>query len=381
MPGPKADYDRAHVRSLVLEIIGRGWEAARSDEEFGDVALRVFRLQFERNAPYRAFCERRLRTPRHVEHWTQVPAVPTAAFKEVALVAGDPADADLVFRTSGTTRGAERRGSHYVLDPALYEASLLQSFQACVLPDTRQMHVISLVPSAAQAPDSSLSHMIGVVMKELGTAASETVTDASLGIDFARLSAALRQAERNEEPVCLVGTSFAFVHWLDQLRAVGESFSLPPGSRLMDTGGFKGRSREVPEPELRRHYDELLGIGDPFVINEYGMTEMCSQFYDAALRDHVLRVDGRPRKVAPPWVRSRVVHPETLEPMPPGTIGILQHFDLANLFSVACIQTEDQAVQVDDGFRLLGRAPGAAPRGCSIAMDLLLESVGRTSGS
>jgi hypothetical protein len=105
------------------------------------------------------------------------------------------------------------------------------------------------------------------------------------------------------------------------------------------------------------------------------MTEMCSQFYDSSLRDEVKgRVRAR-RKLVPPWVRTRVVHPETLEPVPAGEVGLLQHFDLANIGSVVAVQTEDLGSAADDGFFLLGRATGATPRGCSIAMDLLLEAV------
>jgi hypothetical protein len=143
----------------------------------------------------------------------------------------------------------------------------------------------------------------------------------------------------------------------------------------MDTGGYKGRSREVDEESMRTLYDEHLGIPADHCVNEYGMTEMCSQFYDSSLRDATRGRDRARHKLVPPWVRTRVVDPETLKPVPAGETGLLQHFDLANAGSVMAIQTEDLGVAVEDGFRLLGRAPGATPRGCSIAMDILLEAV------
>src|SRR5690606_32595439 len=158
--------------------------------------------------------------------------------------------------------------------------------------------------------------------------------------------------------------------------ARGARYRLAAGSRLMDTGGFKGRGREVGEEELRATYAELLGIPGDHVVNEYGMTEMCSQFYDNVLRDRVLRGTVRRRhKQGPPWVRTRVVDPETLEAVPRGEVGILRHYDLANLGSVMAVQTEDIGREVEGGFVLLGRAAGAPPRGCSIAMDLLLSAV------
>jgi hypothetical protein len=369
------DAESRALRSTVVDLLSQPLDEPLDDATFNRAAMRVFRFQFARNVPYAAFCRRREATPDTVEHWTQVPAVPTAAFKEVALVAGNRADAEVVFRTSGTTQGAEKRGEHHVLDVTIYHFALLPNFSACMLPDGAELTMLSLVPSPSDMPDSSLAHMIAVVMERLGADDSAYFATATHGIDDARLGAALRAAERSGRPVCMLGTSFAFVHWLDRLAARGERFALPPGSRLMDTGGYKGRSREVAATDLRSNYDALLGIAASHCVNEYGMTEMCSQFYDSSLRDDA-RGLTRPRfKIVPPWVRTRAVDPETLAPLPHGSTGLLQHFDLANLGSVMAVQTEDVGTCHDDRFELAGRAAGAQPRGCSIAMDLLLEAV------
>jgi len=165
------------------------------------------------------------------------------------------------------------------------------------------------------------------------------------------------------------------VHLLDTMHERGDRLKLPEGSRLMDTGGFKGERRELSPTDLRAHYRERLRIEPLFAVNEYGMTELLSQFYDGGLRD--LRLDRNvqtERKRIAPWVRTRAVHPDTLQPLPDGEVGLLQHFDLANIFSVCAIQTEDLGRVFADGFELLGRAPGATPRGCSIAMDMLLQA-------
>src|SRR5690606_20539431 len=145
------------------------------------------------------------------------------------------------------------------------------------------------------------------------------------------------------------------------------------GSRLMDTGGYKGAGRDVPPDALRQAYRDRLGLPAHHCINEYGMTEMLSQLYDAALADHHAGRTRPPRKAAPPWVRSVAVDPETLEPVPPGATGLLRHLDLANIGSVAAIQTEDLGRVDEQGLVLEGRAAGAPPRGCSIAMDLILR--------
>lgn len=369
------------LRARVLAFLGRGWCAPTTDDEFDALARAVFRFQFEHNLPYRAWCERRGRAPEQVDHWTAIPAVPTAAFKEVVLVTGRPEDAQAVFRTSGTTQGT-RRGTHHVRDLALYHASLRPTFQGLVLPDGARPIMFSLLPSSSAMPDSSLVHMVDDLLSVFGASGSRHFATVRGGIDSDALDNALRQCERRGEPVCLLGTSFSFVHWLDGLAGYDRRYHLPEGSRLMDTGGFKGRTRVVAEEELRTMYRERLGIEAPFCVNEYGMTEMTAQFYDTSLRDHNEKVwDGVRRKSGPAWVRTRAVDPDTLESLPPGRTGLLQHFDGSNAGSVLAIQTEDIGVMEGDGFRVLGRAQGAAPRGCSIAMDELLAAAASAARS
>jgi hypothetical protein len=346
------------------------------DAAFDALALRVFAYQFDRNAPYAAFCRTRAATPDRIDSWRAIPAVPTAAFKEIDLVAGDASRPDAVFRTSGTSQG--RRGRHVVADLSLYHGALTPNFRAHVVPDVDDILMLSLVPPPEQLTDSSLSHMVGVVMDRLGARDSGWYASLTEGIAHAELDAALDEVVAAGRPVLILGTSFAFVHWTDGLRARGRRFVLPPGSRVMDTGGYKGRGREVAEDVLRATYGELLGVPDAWCVNEYGMTELCSQFYDATLREHVAgAAAGERRKVPPAWVRTLVVDPDTLAPLPPGRTGLLRHIDLANLGSVSAVQTEDLGVAVADGFRVLGRVAGAQPRGCSLAMDDLLSALRR----
>lgn len=364
------------LRSELMAVFARGVDEPLSDPAFDRFARRIFAYQFERNTPYAGYCRRRGRTPETISHWTEIPGVPTAAFREVALASGPPGEAEAVFRTSGTTRGRARRGEHYILDLSLYHASLLPSFAAYVLPDAVELPLLSLVPPPAQMVDSSLGHMVAVLLDRLGAQQSAHYAAVGSGIDDEALGRALRRSEEDGAPVCLLGTAFAFVHYLDRLRARGERYRLPAGSRVVDTGGFKGRSRTVPEEELRTAYGEWLGIREDHCVNEYGMTELCSQFYDSTLRERVMGRDPLPRrKLGPPWVRTQVVDPETLEPVRSReTEGILRHYDLANLGSVLAVQTEDLGRSVEDGFVLVGRLPGAPARGCSIAMDLLLDA-------
>jgi hypothetical protein len=353
-----------------------GVEAPLPDERFNDLALRVFAYQFERNRPYRAYCEARGRTPDRVDHWQEIPALPTAAFKKLPLTTFPPEEAEAIFETSGTTAGG-RSGRHYMRTTALYDAALLPPFDAHVLPDGARPRMLSLGPSPRHSPRSSLGHMLGRVMAAFGGPGSAELAG-ERGIDLDGLARALEAAVAAAQPVCLLGTAFAFVHALESLEPA--RFPLPPGSRLMDTGGYKGRSREVPREELLRQYERLFNIPATHVISEYGMTEMSSQFYAGALNRRPTTHDNEFRPTAlyvgPPWVRTLVVDPESLEPLTAGETGLLRHYDLANLDSVMAIQTDDLGVAHRDGFELLGRAAGAEARGCSLAVEELLRQQG-----
>ncbi|MBW3571704.1 MAG: long-chain fatty acid--CoA ligase [Gemmatimonadetes bacterium] len=363
------------LRDELLHRIAAGTGGAMAEQEFERLALAVFAHQFACNAPYRAFCERRGASPSTVAHWGEIPAVPADAFKAAALVCGEPADAAAVFRTSGTTAGPERRGTHYLPDLSLYDAALRAGFRAHLLPDGARPRIVSLIPRPQEMPDSSLSHMAGAVVADFGSAQSGWYVSPDGGIDHGGLDDALQAAEREGEPVCILGTAFALVHWLDALREDGTRLHLPSGSRLMDTGGFKGRSREVRREELYGAVEEMLGIPHDRCVNEYGMTEMSSQFYDGVAGSAAAPAERL--HAGPPWVRTQATDPETLRPLPHGETGVLRHFDLANLGSVMAIQTADLGVTWPAGFRVLGRAAGAEARGCSLAMDDLLRAIGR----
>jgi hypothetical protein len=362
----------------IRELMQTGIRPVDDDELFNDLALRTFRYQWAQNEPYRRFCERRAATPQSVTAWDAIPSVPTAAFKHLPLTTFAPEQAQTIYYTSGTTEGAERRGAHYIRDLSLYEASLRPNLAAHLFPDNRRMPIYVLFWEPARLPNSSLAHMIADALQRHGDAASRYMLD-ERGIDNLALADALDAAVGASQPVCLMGVMYSFVLFLDWCAEHGRRWQLPAGSRLMDTGGTKGRVREIARDELYALYTAVLGIPSTACINEYGMTELGSQFYDGSLRAAHER-QWQPRcKVVPPWVRTQIVDPATLAPVPAGQIGLLRHYDLANLHSVLAIQTEDLGVAVGAGFEVLGRASGAELRGCSLAVEDLLAA--RRNGS
>lgn len=306
------------------------------------------------------------------------PALPTDVFRYVRVASFPPQQQVRAFRTSGTTHGM--RGTHPFADLSLYDQAARTAARCALFPDVERMRLLLLAPDEAQVPDSSLSYMLSRFLEWFGGPGSAVLwTDG--GLSLPRLVRALRAAEVEGVPVALLGTSFAFVHAEDGLA--DERFALPAGSRLMQTGGYKGRSREVEPDTLRRLLAARYGLAEAQVIQEYGMTELSSQMYSPWLRESQLRtieaqsmcattVDGQ-RLWVPGWVRVQAVEPETLQPLPAGQLGLLRIDDLANLDSVCAIQTADLARVEAGELWLLGRSPEAMPRGCSLAVEEALS--------
>ncbi len=349
----------------------------RNDTAFNKLSLELFALQFAHNASYRHICESRMVSPKTVEHWTQIPAVPTSAFKDFELSCLPPDQRTQVFHSSGTTEQRPSRHFHNAESLVIYEASLLPWFSKHVLPASQfpvfNLGFALLTPPPAQVPHSSLVHMFGTVRREFGAPASAFVgqpDDAGTwALNFDTTLAGLRGAIESKYPLLLLGTAFSFVHLLDFLAEQNLRFRLPAGSRVMETGGYKGRSRVVPKAELHTLITQKLGIPQSHIICEYGMSELSSQAYDFQIG-----ISSPPSRAPrhfhfPPWVRVQIISPETNREVAEGETGLIRIFDLANVFSVLAIQTEDLGSRRDDGFELIGRAELAEPRGCSLMVQ------------
>ena len=340
-----------------------------SDPEFEELALSAFNVQFQQNPVYRRFCEGKNAVPTTVTSWQNVPMVPTTAFRYLDLVTGDHSSVQMVFRTSGTTSTTLAPGRHLVSRPSLYHASLLSNFRKHLMPDIEKIKFVSLIPSPDELPHSSLSYMVNAAAETMSSEVHWLV-DGEGVLNSTGLISVLDDAALGGEEVLLLGTAFAFVHWLDEL-AGKELRRLPPGSRIMETGGFKARTRDITKEQLYRSLSTTVGLEPNRIVNEYGMTELLSQLYESHLtQPNELQAGHTP----PPWLRVRALNPTTLEPVAENELGILAFFDLANLGSVCHVLTEDVGRVIDGKVHLEGRFPGAEPRGCSRAMDELMAS-------
>lgn len=350
-------------------------------EPFDALARDAWAFQVERIPAHRALARARGVDPPRAGGWREIPPVPALAFKSVDLALPEPGDGGgpervETFRSSGTTGGP--RSVHRHPFPGLYRTVIDASFPrfclgvagAEALAGPRP--ALSLVPPRATLPDSSLSFMVEHVVDRWGDRAASAWAFGAAGgrdgLDAATASAWARGRERDGRPALVLATAFALATWLDRLEASGERLRLPAGTTLFETGGFKGRRRELTRRELLDRAEERLGVPPERVVREYGMTELTSQLYTGVL------AGGDPDLfVAPHWVRVRVLDPETLEEAPHGKEGLIAVFDLANLSSAVHVLTEDLGAAEPGGLRLLGRAAGAELRGCSLAAEELVE--------
>ncbi len=356
----------------VIASLGGGTTApgSQQDAAFNQLALETFSLQWQHNPAYRRWCDALGVQPGTVNHWSKVPAVPATAFKDFEMTCLPAGERFRVFHSSGTTEQRPGRHFHHAASLALYEDSLHAWFRHCVRTAVGQPRLVSLTPVSGDVPTSSLVHMFDTLGREAGferaTFCGQVASDRSWSLDADAVISALREVIAAEAPVLLVGTAFNHVHLLDDLAARGLTFNLPRGSRVLETGGYKGRSRVMSKSELHRAIRLAFSITADQIVCEYGMSELSSQAYDVGpwLRDCDA---SAPRAFRfPPWARAIIVSPEDGREVADGRTGRVRIHDLANLWSVAAVQTDDLAVRRGDGFELIGRATEAEARGCSL---------------
>ncbi len=322
------------------------WMERPAPGGFGEALLAVHAFQREANPAYGRYCAQ-FPLPRD---WRDVPALPQRAFKDQAIRAFAAGGTTRTFRTSGTT--GEGYGEHHFQSLRLYRAAATRGWALAGLGGRR---VCALLPSSAEMPHSSLSQMASWLVAD--EKAFFVRGGESHWPELAEIGA------NSREPLVLFGPALAF---LDLFGWLGDrSLALPANSLAVETGGYKGTRRGWPKAELYAQFADRLGLEGAAVANEYGMTELSSQFYARGL--------GAPH-AAPPWARGLVVDPVTGREVAEKETGVLRLFDAANLWSVCAVQTQDLAIRRGEDFELIGRDPSALPRGCSRAADEMLGS-------
>ncbi len=357
--------------AMILSYIRRGTDHQDS-EEFNRLALQVFELQVKYIPIYRRYCEKRGITPEKISSWDQIPAMPTDAFKVMELTML-PSCTVRTFMTSGTTRPEERGKVYYdVGGLRLMDATICEAASSFLFPDKTKTTLLIIAPSPEIASTMVMAYGMNRLKEYFGSSQSRFLIGRE-GFDIRGLVDELHRSEAEGIPITICGGSFGFVNFFDTCREKGVRFKLPSGSRTLDAGGFKGKSREVKRGEFVSDCEDFLGVAKDFCVNLLGMTEISSQFYDNTLRNAFKGKHLPKAKINPPWTRTLVVDPDTLEPLPQGKTGLLRHFDLANRGHLLAIQSDDLGRITPEGFEIEGRTRDGDARGCSLTIDEMTQ--------
>jgi hypothetical protein len=331
-----------------------------NEAKWSELCWELFAAQHARVPTIANLCRGRGTTPQAFRSWKEIPAVPQQLFKRERLYCQGLPDPTTIYETSGTTTG--QPGRQHLASTDIYRAISTEGARRVGLfADITFLHC--LTPAPKETPHSSLSAMFGFWRHTLGARRGKFWVHDNK-IDFALLRGTLAAQIKRGEPVGIAGTAFSFVHLLDAWADL-PPLRLPRGSWLLETGGFKGRSREVAKADLYAQLARVFSVRDDAVWNEYGMSELSSQAYAHGTRGvHEL----------PTWARVLVVDPATGREVRVGQKGLVRWFDLANVDSYLALQTLDVAVRTPQGFELIGRLPRTEPRGCSLSAEDLAHS-------
>jgi len=344
------DFSKPAIRrAWIRQLLG-----PLDDVKWNVLASELFAWQFARVPAYRRLCLAHEMTPKRFTSWRDLPAVPQQLFKLEKLFSHGSTKPAAIYETSGTTTG--QPGRQYLLHTDIYQVISVEGVKRIGLFNCEpQFHF--LTPSPMEAPHSSLSAMFGFWLEITDQKKEPRFWMRKNKFDFTGLRQTLEKQIKARRAIAICGTAFSFVHLLDAWADL-PPLRLPRGSWLLETGGFKGRSREITKPELYRQLARTFSVRD--IYNEYGMSELSSQAYTQGTQGiHQL----------PPWARVLIVNPTTGREVCVGQRGLVRWFDLANIDSVFALQTLDVAERAPHGFRLIGRLPRTEPRGCSLSVE------------
>jgi len=313
----------------------------QTDEEFQDIALRIFRFQAENSHVYREYLFHLGINVSAINNITQIPFLPIEFFKTHQILFADK-PIEKAFFSSGTT--GQQRSNHFVSDISIYEKSFMEGFKL-FYGNPEDYCIVALLPSYMENESSSLVYMADYLINKSKNEYSGFYLNA-----LDELPLKLKKLESLGQTTILLGVSYALLDLVEQFP-VKLSHAI-----IMETGGMKGRRKELTKKELHQVLCSGFGVGS--IHSEYGMTELLSQAYAKA--------DGK--FFTPPWMK--ILIRDTYDPftfLEPGKSGGINIIDLANIYSCSFIETKDLGKMNSDGsFEVLGRFDYSDIRGCNL---------------
>jgi len=309
--------------------------------DFKEVALAVFKHQFQNNKVYRSFCDLLYIHPSDVREVEEIPFLPIAFFKSRKVLSSKE-EVEVVFSSSGTTGSLTSK--HLLTDVSVYEESYLKGFHH-FYGDIKDYAVLALLPNYLERTGSSLVYMVNDLISK-----SQNQHSGFYLHNLDELAQKLKQLDQSGQKVLLIGVSFALLDLIEQTQ-----FQLK-NTVVMETGGMKGQRKEMIRQEL--HQVLQKGFGVSTIHSEYGMTELLSQGYS----------NGKGIFKCPPWMKILTRDTEdALSIQPNGLSGGINVIDLANYNSCSFIATQDLGKVFEDGsFEVIGRFDHSDIRGCNL---------------
>jgi len=335
-----------------------------TDNGFKELALEIFRFQYQNNSVYRAYTDMLKVNPAGIDIISDIPFLPIHFFKTHAVKTTD-FEPVAIFESSGTTQTTNSR--HYVKDIELYERSFSGAFEL-FYGLVNEWRIIGLLPSYLERKNSSLIFMLEQLIQR-----SQHLQSGFYLYDHGKLYDTLKELENNKQKTLLIGVSFALLDFAEKYSMKLEN------TVVIETGGMKGRKKEMIRSELHEILKRRFHLSS--IHSEYGMTELLSQAYSKG--DGIFN--------CPPWMRILIRDEEDPLSVQSGvqssesallttlnsrltthdsiltTRGAINIIDLANIYSCSFIATDDAGALYDNGsFEVLGRIDNSDIRGCSL---------------
>ena len=311
-----------------------------SPTAFNDLAIEIFQFQYEGNPIYRQFVNFQTDKPESIKTIRDIPFLPIEFFKSHKIISGTEKEQQ-IFLSSGTT-GMDR-SKHFVVDPKLYEESFTKGFQH-FYGKPEDYRIFALLPSYLERDGSSLIYMVKKLMEQTGDKQNDFFLD-----NYPELIHRLKS--KSDKKTLLIGVSFALLELAEKYP-----FTFPSGTIIMETGGMKGRRKEMIREELHEELHKSFQLEN--IHSEYGMTELLSQAYSK----------GKGIFSTPPWMKIMIRDmndPKSL--LRNNKTGGINIIDLANIHSCSFIATMDLGRKLsDDEFEVLGRFDNSDIRGCNL---------------
>jgi hypothetical protein len=315
-----------------------------SEQEFNDLSIKIFNFQYENNSLYRRYCNLIKTNPIAVKKIDQIPFLPISFFKSHTIKTSEFKE-EAIFYSSGTT--SQIRSKHYVKEIGLYEKSFKKTFRQ-FYGEVSDYCILALLPSYIEREGSSLIYMVENLISESNHHQSGFYLN-----NHKDLIKTLEDLELKNQKIILFGVSFALLDLAEQQQLHLKN------TIVIETGGMKGRRKELTRDELHAIYKDKLGVST--IHSEYGMTELLSQAY--SLGDGVF--------TPPNWMKILVRDiNDPFDLLSENKIGGINVIDLANIYSCCFVSTQDLGrLNQNNKFEIIGRFDNSDLRGCNLLIS------------